>query len=60
MQPTRYKAKMRKQATREATRNSLLRKNENLIKEIIAKELKYCAEELTALYSPPIDDGKLQ
>lgn len=60
MQPTRYKAKMRKQATREATRNSLLRQYENRIKEIIAKELKYFAGEITALYSPPIDDGKFQ
>lgn len=51
MQPARYKAKMRKQATREATRNSLLRKNDFLSKEIINKKLNCFAEELKALYS---------
>ncbi len=60
MQPARYKAKMRKQATREATRNSLLRKNDFISKEIITKEFNCFAEELKALYSQPIDDGRLQ
>ncbi len=40
MQPLRYKAKMRKQATREATRNSLLRKYEILSKEKILETVK--------------------
>lgn len=40
MQPTRYKAKMRKQATCEATRNSLLRKYEILSKEKILETVK--------------------
>ncbi|EJA7861944.1 MULTISPECIES: hypothetical protein [Listeria] len=50
MQPTRYKAKMRKQATREATRNSLLRKNDFISKEIIAKELNSLFEKLSIIY----------
>ncbi|MBC6312018.1 hypothetical protein [Listeria immobilis] len=40
MQPTRYKAKMRKQATREATRNSLLRQYEIVSKEKILETVK--------------------